>query len=54
MTKKELLKKLKKLKHVDDNAIVYFESGEGTYIARNIIVAPSNNGKQKQVILYGY
>lgn len=51
MTKKELLKKLEQ---VDDDAVIYFESGEGTYIARNAIVVASGDESQKQVILYGY
>lgn len=49
MTKKELLEKLK---DTDDDAIIYFEVENDTYIARDVLIFTS--GSKEEVILYTY
>lgn len=50
MTKKELLEKLK---DTDDDAIIYFEVENDTYIARDVLIFTSSDGSE-EVILYTY
>jgi hypothetical protein len=51
MTKKELFEKLK---DVNDDAIIYFEVENDTYIARDVLTFTSRDGSQEEVILYTY